>query len=60
MDGERSPLFSLTACELACLTQAVALNLLPAPFEVRREVRIGVLVRFRSFDEAKRVRALIA
>lgn len=60
IDEERSPLFSLNASEFACLTQAVALNLLHASFEVRHEVKIGVIVRFRSFDEAERVRALIA
>ena len=58
--GEQSALYALSAEELARLTQAVALGLLPAPGAIHPEGTTGALVRFTSPAEARRAQAHIA
>ena len=57
--GERSDLFSVSAHELARLTQAVALGLLRPSIEIRHEGTTGGLVRFGSLDDVRRIQDYI-
>ncbi len=58
--SEHPTLFSLSAAERKYLQQALALGLIKQPLETREDGSGGLLVRFRSLDDAKQVQGSIA
>ncbi len=58
--GEDSTLFSLSAAERRYLQQALALGLIKQPAGTREDGAGGLLVRFRSLEDAKHVQGSIA
>lgn len=60
IEDEPSPLYALTAEELARLSQGVALGLLSNPLSINAQEGTKLTVRFHSAAEAERVRAYIA